>query len=568
MEGIGQTRMKTSPLVMPRSSRVHETSVITSFPPGKMAPIHAIPLLREDSFSGTFRFNFEMKETAELLMNAVEVRVKAYLVPKLALDRFDGMDQLNRSWEKQETSEGSGVYIPWFDTATVAVEANDVFNRLGIHARVGETINMEYLEVYNQIWNFRAKNRSPDIALRALDDKTLAPAFWVHSNFRHIVPTFDQALIDGVVPIEFDGAGRLPVGIGADPMLANNSETIGIMYHDDNNNGANKKISGMSADQAIVGNRQSGGGNPLFQLFAELEESGIRLSLANIDLARQTAAFARLRTEYNQHDDEWIIDMLMDGIRIPEQHLKQPILVGQNQTIFGMSKRYATDHANMTESVVNGATFIDMNVRVPSINTGGVIMFVAEVTPEQLFERQRDPYINATDVDDLPHALRDALDPEKVSVVTNDYVDIDHDNPKDVFGYAPLNHEWMRRAPNVGGKFYRPEVDAGFDEDRQKFWAVETKNPTLSSDFYLCTNMHEKPFVTQGIDQFECVCNGGGRAVGLTVFGARLLETEDDYEQISAKAPTGRIDKTQTTLTTAAPEDSNARGTDQGRTTP
>jgi hypothetical protein len=562
-DGLMQTRTKTQPLVMPKSSRPHETSVITSFSPGKMAPLHCIPLLREDSFSGQFRFNFELKETAELLVNAVEVRVKAYVVPKLALERFDGMDQLNRSWEKQETSEGSGTTIPWFDVQTVQVGANEVFNTLGIHARAGDQINMEYLECYNAIWNHRAKNRSPDIALRQLDDTTLAPAFWVHQAFRHIVPNFDQALIDGEVPLRFDEdyGGFLPVGVRRDNAGSNAAFNIGLTYGLDGTH----QVGTMDGSGAIVGNRTAGA-DPLETLVAELQDAGVTMSLSNIDLARKTAAFARLRTQYNQHDDEWIINMLMDGIHIPEAQLKQPMLVGQNQTIFGMSKRYATDHANMTESVVNGATFIDMNVRVPTLNTGGVIMFVAEVTPEQLWERQRDPYVNATDVEDLPHALRDSLDPEKVSVVTNDFVDQDHSNPKDVFGYAPLNHEWIRRAPNVGGKFYRPEVDAGFDEDRQRFWACETANPTLSTDFYLTTNLHEKPFVTQGIDQVEVVVNGGGAATGLTVFGARLLEAEDDYDKVMEKAPMERIDKAATALTEAAPEKSNARGTDAART--
>lgn len=558
--GMGM-RTRTTPITVPRSVRPHETTVLTSFPPGKCAPLHAIPLLREDSFSGRFRFNFEMKETAELLLNAVEVRVKAYLVPKLALDRFDGMDALNRSWEKEETAEGNPP-IPWFDVQTVQAGENEIFNRLGIHARSGDQINMEYVEVYNQIFNHRAKNRSPDIELRELDDTTLAPAFWVHSNFRHIVPTFDQALIDGEVPLSFvGGEGRLPV-MGIGPHNGEASQGSRDIVQADGSilevtNSFRELVTGAQAGPA--------GPNNFPEIYAELAEAGVTLSLANIDLARRTAAFARLRTEFNQHDDDYIIDMLMDGIRIPEQHLKHPILVGSGQTIFGMSKRYATDHENMTESVVNGATFIDMNVRTPPINPGGVIMFIAEVTPEQLFERQRDPYVNALDPDDLPRALRDSLDPEKVSVVTNDFIDVDHDQPKDVFGYAPLNHEWWRRSPNIGGKFYRPEVDAGFDEDRQKIWAVETQNPTLSQDFYLATQMHEKPFVTQGIDQFECVVNGGGTATGLTVFGPALLEAEDDYEKVMEKAPLDRIDKAATSAAEAARGETNALGTDETR---
>jgi len=555
------TRTKISPIQTPRSIRPHETTVLTSFNPGKMAPLAVVPLLREDAVRrGTFRIAFEMKETVELLMNAVNVRVKAYLVPTLAFDRFQGMDDLNRSWEKQEQIDGGGTVIPYVDTETVDIAPNDILNVLGMHARVGTEINTAYVEAYNQIWNFRATNRSPDLTLRALDDKTLAEAFWVHNKFTHIVPDFDQALIDGEVPLSFgsDG-GSIPVsGIGyreGAGTISPGPETLITAAGSDT--GAQY---GKSTDNNTINMLVDNEDFPA--IYAELSQSGVTMSLANIDLAKRTAAFARLRTQYHGFTDDYIIDMLMDGIRIPEQELRQPILLAQSQTMFGMSKRYATDHGNMTESVVNGATFVDMSIRVPRINTGGVVMLVAEVTPEQLFERQRDPYLHANDVEDFPHYLRDSLDPEKVSVVPNEYVDIDHDTPHDTFGYAPLNYEWMRRSPNIGGKFYRPEVDASFDEDRQRIWAVETENPTLSQDFYLCTNMHLKPFVDSNEDVMEATVTGGAMIEGNTVFGQALIESTDDYDKIVAETPDDHIDKDQTDVALAAAGNTNALGTD------
>lgn len=212
------------------------------------------------------------------------------------------------------------------------------------------------------------------------------------------------------------------------------------------------------------------------EIYAELQGAGVTISLSNLELARKTQAFAKLRAEYSGHTDDYIIDLLMDAITIPDQQLTQPILVGEAATVFGMSKRYASDSGNLTESVVNGATFVDLNIRCPRIGVGGVIMIVCEITPEQLFERQKDPYFHADGVEDFPQYLRDTLDPEKVVVVPNNFVDVDHDTPDATFGYAPLNHEWNYIAPRIGGKFYRPEVDAGFDEDRQRLWAVETQN--------------------------------------------------------------------------------------------
>lgn len=171
-------------------------------------------------------------------------------------------------------------------------------------------------------------------------------------------------------------------------------------------------------------------------------------------------------------------------------------------------------------------------------------MVVAEITPEQLFERQKDYYLAASTVEDLPNYLRDELDPEKVARVTCDHVDMDHDTPADTFGYAPLNHQWDTNAPRIGGRFYRPEVDASFDEARQRIWAVETQNPTLAEDFYLCTTMHTKPFHDTVIDPFESVTLGEVFVEGNTVFGGLLVEAQANYEAVLAEVDQTRIDKT------------------------
>ena len=233
----------------------------------------------------------------------------------------------------------------------------------------------------------------------------------------------------------------------------------------------------------------------------------------------------------------------MDGLTIPEQAFAQPMLIGEKTTVFGMSKRYASDAANLTESVVNGATFLDLSIQLPTIPTGGVIMVVAEITPDQIFERQKDPFLHIQNAEQFPHYLRDTLDPEKVEAVPNDYVDVDHDTPNATFGYAPLNYAWNIEAPRIGGRFHRPDVDAGFDEDRQRIWAAETKNPTLSTDFYLCTNIHTKPFVVTNQDPFECVTQGDLLIRGNTVFGGVLVEATNDFDKVLAVAPQERLNK-------------------------
>lgn len=489
------------------------------------------------------RFSFEMQETVEILMNAVNVNVKAYLVPTLALERFGGMDDLNRSYEGVAPFSG-GAVVPFVETSAFGAHgANLVYKYLGLHANPATLVNTAYLEAYNAIFNFRAANRSPDITPRARLATDLAPAFWNHTQFRHIVPDFDQALIDGEVALNVVDA-MLPL------------RGLGIEQGDTTNTYQNKTARESDGTSSVYPHSLDVGSSQRMQLrvtedaataypdvWAELQQNGITVSLSNIELAKKTAAFARLRQQYAGHSDDYIINLLMDGISIPEQALNQPLLLAEKATIFGMSKRYASDAANLTESVVNGATFLDLSINVPPIATGGVIMVIAEVTPEQLFERQKDPFLHANGVEDFPQYLRDTLDPEKVSVVPNDYVDTSHTVPAGTFGYAPLNYEWNFNMPRVGGKFYRPAANTAFDEDRQRIWAVETVDPVLSQDFYLCTTMHTKPFKETVTDPFEVVGRGAVVINGNTVFGGALIEASNDYDTVLAEAPQERITK-------------------------
>lgn len=546
-------RMSTRPLDVPRSMRRHGLRVLTSLPAGKVVPLAAVPLLREDAVrSGRMQFAFEMSETAELLMNAVYVDVKAYLVPWLAFARFNGsMDIFNRSYKGQPPMEGEEP-IAFFETVSKGSHGDEeIYKYLGLHAQPDAEINTAIAEAYNAVWNFRARNRSRDIAERDALDTSLAPAFWRHTNFAHIVPDFDQAVIDGEVALNVVEA-RMPVtGIGIDNTEGNayfstyTRRESGGRLVEDKYTPLRPNTGGEYSESRFISVREDDEFPGFPGVYAELQENGITVSLSNIELARKTQAFARLREQYSQHDDEWIIDMLMDGLTIPDQALKQPMLLAEASNVFGMNKRYSTDADALTASAVNGATSAQLKIRLPRLMTGGVIMVTAEITPEQLFERQKDPFFHLGSVEELPEYLRDTLDPEKVEIVTNDFVDVDHESPNDTFGYAPLNHKWTGVHYRVGGKFYRPEVDALADEDRQRLWAVETQNPVLSEDFYLCTTMHQKPFLDNLADPFEAVAIGEFRIEGNTVFGPVLVEAMNNYDEVMEKAPTERIDKSE-----------------------
>lgn len=540
MDGF-KDRVNTNPIPVRRSNRIDEIRLLTSMDAGKIVPLSYIPMLREDRLRSTrLRYAFEMEETAEPLMNGVMVELQAWFVSKLALDRFDGMDALNRSYEGAAYPDGGSV-ISWTNNAAFGTqEANEIFVSMGLHGATTDQVTQDIVESYNQIVNHRREQRSPSLTQRTLTDSTLAEAFWHHTQMRHIVPSFDQARIDGEVPLNIIDS-KLPVlGIGQHITTYNqtvNPASVGV----------NEPTSGgnWSASSANVYLRedQDNAGQP--DVYALLGATNGTITLADIELAKKTTYFARLRERYSGHDDDYIIDLLMQGIAIPDQELKHPVLLGKTSGAFGFQSRYASDYANLEKSFTNGELMLDLMLRTPQINTGGLIMITAEITPEQIFERQKDYYFHATSVDDMPHYLRDELDPEKVSVVQNRHVDVDHSTPDATFGYAPLNHEWMRRHANVGGKYYRHDSSAAWDEQRQKIWAVESADPTLSEDFYLCTAFHENVFAQSVEDNFNVVGRGEAVIDGLTVFGAELEEAETGggYDDVIAEVDQTRIDQ-------------------------
>jgi len=545
-------RTHTDPIPVQRSRRRHDIRNLTSMPAGKTVPIAVIPLLREDAASLAVNLSFEMQETVEVLMNNVNVDVHVHLVPMLAFERFAGMDDLNNAYAGLPRVEGEPV-IPFYEKALAgAHEANEIHYYLGKHHKPTDMVNQAYIETYNAAWNHRAKNISPNITLRDRLETDLAPAFWSHNMFQHIVPDFDDAVMEGEVALTVAN-GVLPVkGIGLTGTIQSATTNLQVRVSGDAVGTSTTfpygtivegADSALAAGQQLMGVKIRESGIP--DIFAELAENGISVTLANIDMARKTQAFANLRKRYSGLNDDMIIDLLMDGITVPEQAWKQPISLGHFKTRFGMAKRYASDGDNLTQSVVNGATGVSFRIATPRVPTGGVIIITAEISPDQLFERLEDPFLHvaSTDGSALPQYTPDFLDPQKVDVVTNRMIDIDHDTPDAVFGYAPKHWRWNTAGANIGGRFYRPEVDAGFDEDRQRIWAVETQNPTLSEDFYLTTAMHLKPFVTSNIDPFDCLAVGEGVISGNTVFGGMLIEATNDYDAVLARVDQDRIEK-------------------------
>ncbi|WP_347415430.1 major capsid protein [Paracoccus sp. (in: a-proteobacteria)] len=529
--------ISTAPISTEKSVRGDEIRALTTGRAGKIIPVSYIPVLREDRVSrGSVRLKLDMAETIHPLMNAVNVTAYVHFVPWLAFERFNGsMDAFNRSYQGIGEPHNN-TPIPFF-TTTAFNKNHQIWKTLGVHWKNGAAINNAPIEAYNTLVNFRRKARSEKLALRNMTDTTLAEAFWKNSNLWHIVPDFDQAAMDGEVELQvanptlrISGLGRKT---GAQPTMADN-----VQVFEKAGLGAVTYPKSASPSDAQFRMRTNEVGVP--EILAELADTGVRLSLANIELAKQTAAFAKLREKYSGLEDDHIIDLLMEGIRVPDEALKQPILLDKKSTIFGYSERHAMDGASLDMSVTTGETSLDLSFRTPPMNVGGMILITVEIVPEQLYERQKDMFLATQDAATLPNFMRDFLDPEKVTAVRNDFVDVEHSTPSGTFGYAPLNHEWKRSLTRIGGKYYRPNPDT-FVEDRQRFWAVEQLNPTLTSDFYLVNNLPHSVFMDTISDPFEILTLGKAEIVGNTVFGKMLEEDGDHYDSVMDQVDQSRI---------------------------
>ena len=486
-------------------------------------------------------------------MNPVNMRVMAYLVPWLAMERFEkSRDQFDRSYMGQAQVEG-GAVVPFFETDAYGTQgSNEVYKYLGLTGEAADEVNTMYLEAYNTIYNFRAKNRSPNLTPRARLASTLAPAFWTHSRFQHIVPDFDQAVIDGEVAlniVESELTLKNKDITGTGPNSEDHAKVR--IYHSENL--ANQLFLNQQNGGDVTTTVANSSGSPrtiqlradLTQLVAEMTSTGVTVSLSNLELARKTQAFAKIRQKYEGLPDEYIIDMLMSGLSIADLAWTQPILLADQEVRIGQVKRYATDAGNLASSAVSGGAALDLRWHAPRSETGGIVMIVAECLPVQLFERQRDPFFYTSDVATLPDALRDTLDPEKVVIVQNGEIDTNHATPEDTFGYAPLNWQWASGGPRIGGKFYKPVAGGAEIVARQRIWAVDVEDPVLGDDFYIAPALPTDPFLDEAVDPFEITVMGAAAITGNTQFGGLLVEPTavSNYDEVMDKAPTDRIDK-------------------------
>lgn len=531
----------TDPIILPRTLRVDRGRFATSGKAGKIIPLMFAPILREESIlRGGVSYTVEMAETPALLMNAVNVTSHVWFWPFLAAERFNGMDSFNRSYAGLPETEG-GAVIPFFERDEIDT-SKEFWKTMGIHPEADGKVNLAPLEAYNSIINYRRKARTKALAMRERLANALAAAFWHHTQFAGLVPNYDEAMIDGAVKLEL--SGRAPVhGIGLATNAAGEANSgynfHGGFYRDAT--GAlvhSSRMTSVASEHAnlVAEVRPASNSVNYPQIFADLAEAGIELTLSGIEQGKQIRAMAIVRQRFDGLDDDHIIDLLMQGIRVPDQQLSQPILLDRQTTILGYNRRFSTTAGALDESVTTGLSRIDHRFRLPPVNTGGIVMVMVECVPEQLFERSSDIFMRMEDPNQLPNPVRDMLDPRKVDVLTKDLLDVRHTEAGQVLGYRGLNSEWQRSRAQIGGKFYRPDPDAGFDEDRQRMWLVEQLDPQLNRDFYLAANLTQSVFADQFADGFEFIGHSEIEIVGNMVFGKGLHEDSDAFEKLQILA--------------------------------
>jgi hypothetical protein len=512
---------------------------------GKVLPVRMEPIEREASASGRVGMSLLMAETPEPIANAVHAKACTYFVPYLAFGQFDGsLERLNRSyagendigessplpffkinqiWNGSSVNDDSAGNASGWDTAT-SLGRDEFYKTLGLHFQTTQ-LNMSYVQAYNAVVNHRRKARSPAFAvenkIRNEFDHRLAECFWPNSGNSHIVADYDEKLIAGEVNLK---------GLTFKAPIRSQN------YHDTyapSQNGVPDNIgSNTNPDGDTI--------NPTYafdEVWAELTSGGsATMNLADIELAKNLASFAKLRAAYSGRSDDWIIDLLMQGITMPLEMLKDPMLVGQASGVFSMAQRFASDAGNLDDSVTRGICNLNYRVNMPRTSVGGILVTTVEIAPEQIWERKKDYFLYTTSADQLPNALKDNLSilgGQHAVQVKKDHLDVNHSTPDAVLGFAPLNHEWRRDNINLGGKLYRPANDA-YSQDRARVWSNEVTDPSLSTDAYLCTNLHKKVFSDQTSEAFEITAMQELSVNTNIQFGDALIETDatSDYEAI------------------------------------
>lgn len=539
-------RQSTTPVSFARSVRKDTSVLMSSGRAGVVMPVGYFPLLPGDSASGSVGIDVQLKEMPKPLLNAVHANVQAWFVPKSAMPHFSGRDELMHAMTGKnikalaQADRSPPPYFRAFSGNPVDILKRSEFARaLGLHFPAGASVQPDLVDAYNLVYNFRLSahssklKRRPYVAEGIEAASKLAPAFWPSSRFVNVVPDYERALLVGSLDLDV-AAGRLPVKglvIGGAYSYLNTSN-----QHSVDAQGNPSTATWYDSPVRFVKDAITNVPN----VFAEMQSFGLNISLADIDKARTTQAFAKLRTAYAGNNatgfdnDDTIVSLLMQGISVPSDHFKRPWLLDSKRVPVGFAERFATDAANLDASVTLGRASAQLSINIPAQDVGGVVIFTLEVLPERIDERQSDEWLHYTRFDDLPNALRDVQRVEPVDLVKNRRIDAAHAQPDGLYGYEPMNNVWNRNFTRLGGVFYQPNAGAGWTENRSNIWQTEIVNPTFSATHYLAPSpFPHSVFSDPTGDAFEVVCRHMVSITGLTQIGDVLVENNDDFQAVA-----------------------------------
>lgn len=523
-----KNRMKADPIPVVRQNRPIRVRTITTAKPGKVVPVAAFGLLREDSCSGRLNVAIEMAETYEVLFNRMHARVNVWFVPAVANERF----QRNKTFFERSavgepaTDEPGADTIPFIETHAFGT-GNPLYKSLGLSAKADALVSTAYREGYNLAVSHMYRQRSKSLTQREKDDTTLAAAMWGENAFSEIVPDFDSELIAGSTPLTVV-SGMMPVKIDTVSGTSYDGQTYQARVENGGPGLALHQAKSGTGVQALLP------ASSVHELYSSLSTDGITVALANIDQARKLVDWAKMREAYEGHKDPWIIETLMSGIPIDDQAWMHPMLIDSKLVDIKQLMRMATDGASLEDGVANGIATVSVGVNVPKNPYGGVVMVTIETFPEQLYERQADPYFTTTDPNELPRYDRDLLNPMPVVEVKNKQVDVAHATPEGRFGYARRNWQWANNPTHVGGDLYAPNADAATTIERRAIYPTDVANPSLNTEFYLSTTLGRSVFVDEVKDPFRIGVGGVLDVMGLTIIG-EVHESEANYDAVRAE---------------------------------
>lgn len=548
-------RQSASPVQYTPSRRMDNTSLRTSGPAGVVIPVAVAPLLRGDSASGRILMQMELAEMPKPLENAVVGRAQAWFVPRPSLPTFSGLDEYTHSYHGTDiTVLGAAARTPaaLFSTvgtgAIAAAQASELFKALGIALQASTAINTDYIDAYNLVQNFRLASHSSKMtrydyyAEDATTSLELKPAFWPRNRMHDIVPDYEQALVKGSLDLDVS-AGQLPLsgfGIGLDTTDGNFRESTG------DSTGAYAKYIAIQGTATVGGTRDvfkiEKDDNDYPNVFAEMAGQTVATTLADIDKARTTNAFAKARTAYagtnysGFNNDDVIVAELMQGLQVPAELFNRPWLLDSKTVVFGLQERHATDAANLDDSVTVGRATVSLSLNIPRAEYGGVMIATVEVMPERLYERQSDEYLYCTDVDDLPNPLRDIQRTEPVDTVLNRRIDVAHTTPGGTFGYEPMNARWRREYTRLGGEFRQLTPGTPSTAARTAIWQADYVDPAYTSDHFLCPHpFPQDVFSAPSNDVVNISLMQQLTITGSTQFGDDLVEDNQEFADVAAE---------------------------------